>query len=145
MIRNIENSTLIVNLEKDNLVKQTKKAIRKRGKIQYATKNGKYILDKDEKNVKMYAKGDSLRSTLFKQTFLGKIKDVEREEPNHLEMKRAIGNIRLEMMNISLLRSIADVLSKIDDIVDPNIREIQKSKIMMRLKMLKEHNKTRQD
>lgn len=130
LIRNIENSTLIVNLEKDNLVKQTKKAIRKRGKIQYATKNGKYILDKDEKNVKMYAKGDSVRSTLFKQTFLGKIKDVERDR-NQKPLRDEKGNWKYKTGNDEYIfterKPIADVLSKIDDIVDPNIREMVRS------------------
>src|SRR6202008_3662633 len=79
LINEIENKTLIVNYEKDTILKETSKIVRKRGKIQYIkNKTGNFVLDKDGNKILKVAKGDTVRSPLFKDTFVAKIKDVER-------------------------------------------------------------------
>ena len=84
LIKDIDNNTLIVNYENDKLLKETCKNIRKRGKLQYLKdKKGNFILDKNEKKILLKAKGDTVRSTLFAQTYLAKIKDVERYDDGH--------------------------------------------------------------
>lgn len=94
-IYEIENSTLIYNFEKDTVVKQTSKIIRKRGKRQYLKyKNGDFSLDKDGNKILLIAQGDTVRSELYAQTYLGKIKDVERDEFEK--------EIKIEKLNLSL-------------------------------------------
>jgi len=79
LIKEIENTTLIVNYEKDEIQKKTIKKVRKRGKVQYVkNKSGEFILDRDGNKIEKIATGDTARTILFAQTFLGKIKDVER-------------------------------------------------------------------
>ena len=94
-INEIENSTLIYNFEKDTVVKQTSKIIRKRGKRQYLKdKNGNFSLDKNGNKILLIAQGDTVRSELYAQTYLGKIKDVERDEFEK--------EIKVEKLNLSL-------------------------------------------
>lgn len=127
LIQDIENKTLIVNYEKDNLVKQTYRNIRKRGKLQYVKdKNGKFIKDTNNKKILKTAKGDSIRSTLFKDTFVAKIKDVERysdgqpiREGNNWKYKKD----KEEFIYV-VRKPIKDVISKIEDIIDPVIKEL---------------------
>ncbi|MDE0470798.1 MAG: hypothetical protein OXH57_02560 [Ekhidna sp.] len=70
LIDNIESGTLIVNYTTDTMLKQTVKNVRKRGRLQYLDK-GKDKLLKD--------KGDTIRSQLFKENYLGKIRNVKRD------------------------------------------------------------------
>lgn len=79
LISNIEQTTLVVNFQKEKILKQTSKTIRHRGKIQYLkNKNGQFILDKIGNKILKKANGDTVRTTLYAQTYLGKIRDVER-------------------------------------------------------------------
>jgi CRISPR-associated endonuclease Csn1 len=81
LIQNIENNTLIVNYENDKILKQSFKNVRKRGLLQYLKdKKGNFVRDKNGKKIPLKAKGDSVRSELYAQTFLGKIRDIERYE-----------------------------------------------------------------
>jgi len=74
--RAIENNTLIYNHTKDNVTSQTFKKVRKAGKIVYKKdKNGTNIL-----SMPIISQGDTIRRSLFKDSFLGKIRDVERFE-----------------------------------------------------------------
>lgn len=129
-INEIENSTLIYNYEKDTTIKQTGKIVRKRGKRQYLKeKNGKFILDKDGNKILLFAKGNTIRSELYAQTYLGKIRDVERDENGRPQKqdnnwkfkdgKDAFSFIKRE--NIDKVKS-SD--SSILSIVDPVIREL---------------------
>jgi CRISPR-associated endonuclease Csn1 len=80
LINEIENSTLIFNYEKDKVLKQTAKIVRKRGIKQYLKdENGNFIL-KNGKKILLKAKGDTIRSGLYAQTYLGKIHEVERDK-----------------------------------------------------------------
>ena len=73
IVQKIEDNTLVYHHKTDNILKQTKKVVRKRGKIQYR-KN-----DKGEK-IKMITQGETIRGSVFKKTYLGKIAAVERDE-----------------------------------------------------------------
>lgn len=127
LINEIENKTLIVNYEKDTILKETSKIVRKRGKIQYVkNKTGNFVLDKDGNKILKVAKGDAVRSPLFKDTFVAKIKDVERYgdgQPirENGDWKYKTGK---EQFIYSVRKPLKDVLGKIDDIVDPVIRKI---------------------
>ncbi len=129
LIEEIENQTLIVNYEKDKILQQTSKNIRKRGKLQYVTdKNGNYIEDVNGSKIIKKAQGDTVRSTLYKQTFLGKIRDVERYPDGHPirengDWKYKTGD---DQFIFTERKELKDVLSKTDDIIDPIIRKIVK-------------------
>lgn len=90
LIRRIEEKTLIVNYEKDRILNQAVRKVRKRGKIQYVKdKQGKFVLDTDGNRIIKYATGDTVRSELYAQTYLGKIRDVVRDEyEKEIEFKK---------------------------------------------------------
>ena len=126
-IQDIDNNTLIVNYEKDKILKETSKIVRKRGKIQFVkNKNGEFLLDNDGNKILKIAKGDSVRSTLYKDTFVAKILDVERD--NDGQPKRIDGDWDYKKGKdkyiYTVRKPLRDVLSKIDDIIDPVIRKI---------------------
>ena len=127
LILDIENNTLIVNYEKDKILKKTSKVVRKRGEIQFVkNKNGEFLLDKDGKKILKVAMGDTVRSPLFKDTFLAKIKDVERYsdgQPMRTDVDWKYKQGKEEFI-FTVRKPIKDVLSKIDDIIDPIIKEI---------------------
>lgn len=130
LIREIEGKTLIVNYQKEKILNQAVKKVRKRGKIQYVKDNqGKLILDKEGNKITKVAKGDTVRSELYAQTFLGKIKDVERF--NDGQPKRENGEWKFKTGKSEFLfvkrESIDKVKSSpklIDAIVDPVIKKL---------------------
>lgn len=127
LIQSIENNTLIVNYEKDNILKQTFKNLRKRGRLQYLKdKNGEFIRDNKDEKILIKLKGDSVRSILYKDTFVGKIKDVERYEDE--QPKRENGDWKYKKGKDEFLyvkrEDIKKALSNIDAIVDPVIKEL---------------------
>lgn len=142
LIRNIEQNTLIVNYENDKILKQTTKNVRKRGMLQFLKdKQGKFVLDENGNKIPLVTQGDTVRSELYAQTYLGKIKDVERDD---LEKEFEFNNLKIKAKGFPKKREqnnwiykqgkdeftfvvrkpIKDVLSKIDDIIDPVIREL---------------------
>ncbi len=131
LIKEIENQTLIVNYDKDKILQQTTKNIRKRGKLQYITdSHGEFIKDAVGNNIIKKAQGNTVRSTLYKQTFLGKIKDVERYSDG--QPIRENGDWKYKTGNDEFMfterKPLKDVLSKVEDIVDPIIKEIVRDK-----------------
>lgn len=126
-IHEIEESTLIFNYENDKVTLQTKKNVRKRGVKQYLKdKDGKYRKDKEGNKIVKIAEGDTIRSSLFAETYLGKIKNVERDGNGF--PKRENGDWKYRQGKDEFIfvvsKPIKDVLSKIDDIIDPKIREL---------------------
>ncbi|MFC2106880.1 type II CRISPR RNA-guided endonuclease Cas9 [Bacteroidota bacterium] len=110
-IISIENEILVSHYTPDNLPKQSKKKLRKRGKIQY-NKSGDLI----------YQKGDTVRGSLHQQTFYGAI---EREIINKK------GEVEKQIKYV--VRKPLDTLedSNIKNIVDDRIRDIvSKDKIV---------------
>ncbi len=127
LIKDIDSNTLIVNYENDKILKQSYRNVRKRGKLQYVkNKEAEFIRDGNGNKIVKKAKGDTVRSVLYKDTFVAKIRDVERHsdgqpirESNDWKYKKG-----KEEFIYTVRKPINDVLSKIEDIVDPAIRKL---------------------
>lgn len=107
-VKGIVNEVLISHHTADNLPKQSKKKLRKRGKIQY-NENGKPI----------YQQGDTVRGSLHKETFYGAIKKEITNKNGEKEEKV-----------LYVVRKPIDSLSPgdIKNIVDDAVREkVQKA------------------
>ncbi len=130
IINEIENKTLIVNYEKDQLQKKTKKIVRKRGEIQFVkNKNGEYKLDKSGNKIVKIADGDTARTVLYAQTFLGKIKDVERfddGQPIHKDgdWKYKKGDSEFIFVKREKIDKVKSSDKLISEIVDPVIKQL---------------------
>jgi CRISPR-associated endonuclease Csn1 len=98
-VMNLESEVLIVHTHKDNVPKQSKKKLRKRGKIQYKDK---------EKKQPRYIQGDTVRGSLHQDTFYGAIKQN--------------GNSTVKYVVRKKLSDIKD--ADLKKIVDLKVREI---------------------
>lgn len=128
LIQSIENSVLIVNYQKDKILKRTYKTVRSRGRLVYLKDiNGHYVLDKNGSKISKIAKGDSIRTTLYKQTFLAKLKDVERDE-QHKPIRTYDGKWKFKTGKDEFFFaervSLEDAKKYINDIVDHDIQEL---------------------
>lgn len=103
-VKAIEKEILVSHYTPDVLPKQSKKKLRKRGKIQY-NKNGEPI----------YLKGDTVRGSLHKETFYGAIKREEINKKGEVEEK-------IKYVVRKPLDTLED--SNIKNIVDDTVREI---------------------
>jgi len=103
-VKEIENDVLISHHTPDNLPKQSKKKLRKRGRIQY-NKNGKPI----------YEQGDTVRGSLHLETFYGAI---EKEVVN----KKGEIEKQIKYVIRKPLDSLED--SSVKHIVDDRVRLI---------------------
>ncbi len=125
LIKYIDNNTLIVNYQKDKITEQTYRNVRKRGKLQYLKRNGKYVLNEKGDKIILKAKGTTIRGDLFKQTFIGKIKNVERNE-NGKPIRNKDGSWKYlegkDEFNNVVRKPITE--AKIDDIIDPQLKEL---------------------
>ncbi len=182
----IENETLIVNYEKDEITEQTYRNQRKRGEIQYLKDaNGKYLpldgmvpekgkkisidkvdelntedyfYDEDKKQYYLYVqnknneivyerkpikqKGTTIRGDLFKDTYIGKIRNVERdkdEKPLRDENKNWKYLEGADEYTYTVRKPITEV--EIEDIIDPDIKKIIKEQIKQgnELSNIKDH------
>lgn len=130
LITEIENNTLIVNYKKDKLVQQSKKKIRERGKIQYVKdKLGNFKLNLEGEKIIKISDGDTIRSTLFAQTYLGKIKDVERYNDGHPirengEWKYKTGKDEFIFVKRESIEKVKSSDKLIVSIIDPVIRKL---------------------
>jgi CRISPR-associated endonuclease Csn1 len=123
----IENETLIVNYEKDKITEQTYRNVRKRGKRQcLRDKEGTFKLDENGERIILKAKGSSIRGDLFKDTYIGKIKNVERDEND--KPKRENGDWKYIKGTNEFLytvrKPIEEVQVKLNDIIDPDIKRL---------------------
>ncbi len=129
-ISNIEGSTLIYNFGKKSITKQTSKIVRKRGKRQYLKdKKGNYVLDNDGKKILLISRGSTVRSDLFAQTYLGKIKNVERDEDGKPiregdDWKYKSGKDEFSFVKREDIDKVKASESLINSIVDPIIQEL---------------------
>lgn len=106
-VRNIKKEILVVHHTKDVAPIQTKKKIRKRGKVQYG-KDGK----------PMYQQGDTIRGSLHKDTFYGAIASKGK---NGDVVKDKEGNIvptYVERVKLENLKK-----AQVDKIVDEAVKE----------------------
>lgn len=80
-IDEINSTTLINNVINDQKVTPANKKVRASGKIVYfKDQNGNKITDEEGKPIAKYAKGDSIRGQLHKETFLGAVKLLKKDE-----------------------------------------------------------------
>ena len=127
LIDKIEKETLIVNYQKDKILQQTFRKVRKRGKIQYVKdRDENFVLDPNGQKIVEMSRGDTVRSTLFAQTYLGKIRDVEKDsdgKPIRLngDWKYKTGE---DEFVFTERKPLKDVISKTQNIIDPEIRKI---------------------
>lgn len=114
----IENNTLVHNYEKDNILKQTKKIARKRGRVEF-------YKDKNGNNQPIIKMGDTIRTDLYAQTYLGKIRNVELTKKNKPIRENDNWKYKKGDNEFSFVerKPIDYVLKKIDAIVDPVLRE----------------------
>lgn len=130
LIEEIEKQTLIVNYEKDKILQQTTKNVRKRGKLQYITDDiGNFVKDENGGRIIKKSQGDTVRSTLYAQTYLGKIKDVERnsdEKPirENGDWKFKSGKEEFIFVKREKIEKIKGSDRLISAIVDPVIRNL---------------------
>ena len=97
-VKKMENEVLVSHYTPDVLPKQSKKKLRKRGKIQY-NKNGNPI----------YQNGDTVRGSLHKETFYGAIKRTELNKKGEEEEKiRYVVRKPLDMLEDSNIKNIVD-------------------------------------
>ena len=109
-VKNIFNEVLIVHSHKDKVPIQSKKKLRKRGKIQY-NKNGDVI----------YLQGDTVRGSLHKDTFYGAILEQNFENnKTYAQDKEGNGIVKY------VVRKPLDGIKKtdIDKIVDEAVKGI---------------------
>ncbi|MCC7400523.1 MAG: hypothetical protein IT214_03470 [Chitinophagaceae bacterium] len=130
LMRNIETSVLVVNYQKDKILKRTYKTIRNRGRIVYVkNKTGNYVVDENNNKIPKIAKGDSIRTSLYKQTFVAKLRDVERDE-NLRPLRDKNGKWKFKTGKDEFFFaervSIEDAKKYSDDIIDPKIKELVK-------------------
>jgi len=125
LIRFIDDNTLIINYYKDKITEQTYRNVRKRGKLQYLTKEGKYVLDKNGNKIQLKAKGVTIRGKLFKDTFLGKKRNIVFEENNKPLRKDDNSFVyKTGKEEFTFIKRVPIENAKIDDIVDPQIKEL---------------------
>ena len=129
IISEIDSNTLVVNYSKDTITQQTFKNVRKRGKIQYLKRNDEYLLDENQNKIRLKAKGDTIRGSLFKDTFIGKIREVKRDEngkPLRDKNKNLIFNEGNNEFSWVVRKELKDVVNSSEKIVDPEIKKIVK-------------------
>lgn len=97
-IKNLENEVLVSHHTPDVLPKQSKKKLRKRGKIQY-NKDGKPI----------YQQGDTVRGSLHQQTFYGAIerKIINKKGEEEKQIKYVVRK-PLDGLDDSAIKNIVD-------------------------------------
>ena len=95
-IDEINESTLINNVVNDQKVTPANKKVRASGKIVYfKDENGNKIINENGKPIAKYAKGDSIRGQLHKETFLGAVKLLKKDN-NGKVIRDENGNFILE-------------------------------------------------
>ncbi|MEJ7627487.1 MAG: hypothetical protein WKF35_11530 [Ferruginibacter sp.] len=109
----IEENVLINHVTKDQTLSETKKKVRKRGKIEF------YKNEAGE-NVPLIMQGDSIRGQLHDVTYFGAIKPVERNEEGYAKKENGsfISKQKDGKDEIWLVKKNEIENAKIDDIID---------------------------
>ncbi|MEK7263706.1 MAG: type II CRISPR RNA-guided endonuclease Cas9 [Bacteroidota bacterium] len=97
-LKTIENEVLVSHYTPDNVKKQTKKKLKKRGKV---------VLDENGKPI--YLQGDTVRGSLHKETFYGAIK---RKEENGNEKIFYVLRTELSKLDEGDIKNIVDEVVK---------------------------------
>lgn len=127
-IENFEYETLVVHKSKDTTLKQTKRKLRKAGKIQYKTdEEGNPVLDKNGNKMPIYEQGRGIRGQLHKDTFYGAIKRPKKDKQGKIETDED-GNYR-ETIEYVVRRPLEygdsgfKTKKQLEKIVDPVVRK----------------------
>lgn len=137
----IESEVLINHVFRENTLKQTKRKLRKRGKIQYKKdKDGNYLRDEKGERIPIYETGEGIRKPLHKQTFYGAIKQPEQDEDGN-NMTDEDGNLLLEKdkagnevihyrvsFPFASAQNADQIKKNIPKIVDPKLRALAMEK-----------------
>jgi CRISPR-associated endonuclease Csn1 len=127
-VKNIENELFVSHYTPDNLPKNNKKKLRKRGKIQY-DKNGNPIMQT----------GDSVRGSLHKDTFYGAIeREVENKKTGGKE-KVIKYVVRKKLSDLS----VSDLNNIVDETVKGIVQEARKKETQLQVE-IEELRKKRQ-
>ena len=120
-VKNIYNEVLIVHSHKDKVPIQSKKKLRKRGKIQY-NKNGDVI----------YQQGDTVRGSLHKDTFYGAILE-QNAENNKTFAQDKEGNGIVKYVVRKPLDGLkkSDINKIVDEVVKEKIKLAIENKILI--------------
>lgn len=145
-VKNIQNEVLIVHSHKDKVPIQSKKKLRKRGKIQYRIvselpseflnkKEGKdyYGIEKRGKfffKIPIYQQGDTVRGSLHKDTFYGAILEKNQEKGFHKDKE---GNGIVKYVVRKPLDGIkkTDVDKIVDDVVKERVKQAVTDKVLV--------------
>jgi CRISPR-associated endonuclease Csn1 len=128
--KEIETNTLIYNYTKDTLTSQTFKKVRKSGKIQHKKdKNGDKILSEP-----IISRGNTIRASLYKDSFLAKIKDVERYEDGQPKRNKDNSDWKYKTGKDEFIYAKKEPISKITDknvnqIIDKNLAKLIESQL----------------
>ncbi|OFX44343.1 MAG: hypothetical protein A2X13_02140 [Bacteroidetes bacterium GWC2_33_15] len=107
-VKEIENQILVSHYTPDNLPKQSKKILRKRGKIQ-----------KNENGDLIYEKGDAVRGSLHKESFYGAIKrEIINKKGETEEKVLYVKRKPLEFSDLGF-----KTISELENIVDDAVRD----------------------
>ena len=110
----LQENTLAFHLSEDKIIKQTKKVVRKQGKIQY-----------DPAGQKLYKSGATIRGDLFDKTFLAKnLRDQRHKWKSDKAEDKTNPVFFAKHIKISEL-----TLKKADDIVDEKLRRYIKEQL----------------
>jgi CRISPR-associated endonuclease Csn1 len=125
-IRSIEETTLINFLNQDRTLVPVKKAVRKRGRVQFVKEKlpedkWQYKKDANGDKIPLIATGDSIRGQLHKETFFGAINDKSAETDGKIifVVKQGIKDFTSE--------------NEFKDIVDPVLRKVLTETIATRM------------
>ncbi len=151
-IRNIEEETLVNYIKQDRTLVPAIKYVRKRGRIKYVKEkllNGKwqYKLDSEGKKIPLIAKGDSIRGQLHEESFLGAIKEFEKDESGKPILETGMpvykkdkdGSDKLTFVKRILLKDFTSI-DDFEKIIDKTVRELITNTIQQRIHSGKSFN-----
>jgi len=105
--------TIVYHADRDNVLKQTKKKVRLKGKIEYRKNDdGSFLQDKQGEKIPFYQTGRGLRASLHKDTFYGAIKPPGKEVVQYRTSFQFRGS------------SVEDIRKNIPKIVDARLRKL---------------------
>lgn len=144
-VRDIQNEVLIVHSHKDKVPIQSKKKLRKRGKIQYRIvselpkeflkkKEGKdyFIIGNNKYKVPMYLRGDTVRGSLHKDTFYGAILEQSSENnKTYVQDKEGKGIVKYVVRKPLDGIKKSDVTKIVDEVVKEKVIQAIETKILI--------------
>jgi len=144
-VKNIQSEVLIVHSHKDKVPIQSKKKLRKRGKIQYRIvsklptefknkKEGKdyFIVKKDKYKIPIYLQGDTVRGSLHRDTFYGAILEQNQDtEKDFHKDKEGNGIIKYVVRKpLNGIKKI-DVNKIVDEVVKEKVKQAIENKVLI--------------